>query len=558
MRTFIIMLMLAAFARVAGAVPGTLSFTARIANPAGAPIDGPVSATFRVFDAVTGGNQVWTEDQSLTASAGLMFAELGHVLPFDNTVFDGSARFLELVINGETLTPRLSLLSVPYALDAAQADHSASTDAIGALHESDLVTTVTAGTGLTGGGHGGAVSLAVDSNAVQSRVTGTCAAGSAIQTIGANGTVTCQTTAAGGTITGVTAGTGLAGGGTTGNVTLSVDTTAIQARVAGTCAVGSAIRAIAANGSVTCDVDPTGTITGVTAGTGLAGGGTTGNVTLTVDTTAIQARVAGTCAVGSAIRAIAANGSVTCDVDAGGTITGVTAGTGLNGGGVSGNVTLDVDTTTIQARVTGTCAAGSAVGSIAANGTVSCNASAGGTITDVIAGAGLTGGGTSGAVTVAIPANGVTMAMTSAPVGSGYVNVAISQAATTQLVYTTPAFTADAAGICTVTSTIHAETNGTGGTTGFLLLRVAAQESGNNLVTSADINGSQPIATISRLPLDTGAAAPFTHWQATATNSISVTAGKSYTFGCFVDRNGIANMAFGTPTYICQTSYVCQ
>lgn len=498
MRTFIIMLMLAAFARVAGAVPGTLSFTARIANPAGAPIDGPVSATFRVFDAVTGGNQVWTEDQSLTASAGLMFAELGHVLPFDNTVFDGSARFLELVINGETLTPRLSLLSVPYALDAAQADHSASTDAIGALHESDLVTTVTAGTGLTGGGHGGAVSLAVDSNAVQSRVTGTCAAGSAIQTIGANGTVTCQTTAAGGTITGVTAGTGLAGGGTTGNVTLSVDTTAIQARVAGTCAVGSAIRAIAANGSVTCDVD------------------------------------------------------------AGGTITGVTAGTGLNGGGVSGNVTLDVDTTTIQARVTGTCAAGSAVGSIAANGTVSCNASAGGTITDVIAGAGLTGGGTSGAVTVAIPANGVTMAMTSAPVGSGYVNVAISQAATTQLVYTTPAFTADAAGICTVTSTIHAETNGTGGTTGFLLLRVAAQESGNNLVTSADINGSQPIATISRLPLDTGAAAPFTHWQATATNSISVTAGKSYTFGCFVDRNGIANMAFGTPTYICQTSYVCQ
>jgi len=145
----------------------------------------------------------------------------------------------------------------------------------------------------------------------------------------------------------------------------------------------------------------------------------------------------------------------------------------------------------------------------------------------------------------------------SAPVGSGYVSAAVVMAVTTQLVYTTPVFTADSNGTCMVTSKLHAETPLTTGTTGFLLLRVAVKESGTDLFTSADVNGTQPIASISRLPLDTGAAAPFTHWQADATNAVTVTKGNTYTFGCFVDRTGM-NMQFGTPKYLCQTTYVCQ
>lgn len=116
----------------------------------------------------------------------------------------------------------------------------------------------------------------------------------------------------------------------------------VQRRVGGTCASGSSISAIGADGTVLCQSAGAGTITGVVAGSGLGGGGSSGNVTLSADTAVVQARVSGTCASGSALRAIGADGSVTCQSAGSGTITGVTAGRGLVGGGSSGDVTLGI------------------------------------------------------------------------------------------------------------------------------------------------------------------------------------------------------------------------
>ena len=87
-----------------------------------------------------------------------------------------------------------------------------------------------------------------------------------------------------------------------------------------------------------------GDITGVTAGSGLSGGGDSGVVTLDVDQP-LPAPSAGDSGKIAAVNA-GESGYELVDqpvVGGGGDITGVTAGSGLSGGGDSGEVTLDVD-----------------------------------------------------------------------------------------------------------------------------------------------------------------------------------------------------------------------
>jgi hypothetical protein len=101
--------------------------------------------------------------------------------------------------------------------------------------------------------------VAADTSYLQRRVSSSCAAGSSIRAIAADGTVTCQSaSSSGGTVTSVATGTGLSGGPITTSGTIAADTTYLQRRVSASCAAGSSIRAIAADGSVTCQTDNTG------------------------------------------------------------------------------------------------------------------------------------------------------------------------------------------------------------------------------------------------------------------------------------------------------------
>ncbi len=109
------------------------------------------------------------------------------------------------------------------------------------------------------------------------------------------------------------------------------------------------------------------------------------------------------------------------DVGAGGDgdITAVYAGYGLDGGGETGDVTLDVLTDTIQSRVSESCLAGSSIRLIHADGTVECEeddtgqgGGGDGDITAVLPGDGLTGGALSGTATLTVAFSGSGVATT--------------------------------------------------------------------------------------------------------------------------------------------------
>jgi hypothetical protein len=106
-----------------GQVPHKLGYQARLLKSDGTPASGIVEIAFSIFDAETAGKQLFTEKQMVGLTDGYYSTFLGSATAtgFPAGTFDGSERFLELTVAGETLKPRQRIASVAYALVATDA-----------------------------------------------------------------------------------------------------------------------------------------------------------------------------------------------------------------------------------------------------------------------------------------------------------------------------------------------------------------------------------------------------------------------------------------------------
>lgn len=104
------------------AVPQTVGFSARLADN-GRPVTGTHAFTFKVFDAETGGTELWGEAKDLAVADGVVTTALGDTVAIDTgTLFTGLvALYLEVAVDGVALSPRMALQSVPFALRAQSA-----------------------------------------------------------------------------------------------------------------------------------------------------------------------------------------------------------------------------------------------------------------------------------------------------------------------------------------------------------------------------------------------------------------------------------------------------
>lgn len=107
-------------------VPVQVNYQGLLLDDLGAPVDGTVDLEFELFDAEVGGSSLWTESHDdVEVQDGVYQVSLGATSPITPQTLSHPAVFLEVSVDGETLTPRQRLLAVPYAIQAIQAQDAA-------------------------------------------------------------------------------------------------------------------------------------------------------------------------------------------------------------------------------------------------------------------------------------------------------------------------------------------------------------------------------------------------------------------------------------------------
>lgn len=338
-------------------VPTLVKFSGTLTDVNGKPLSGTVGVTFLLYTDEQGGAPLWMETQNIQPDkSGRYAVSLGATtsrgLPTDVFV-SGEARWLGVQPEGQAEQPRALLLSVPYALKAGDAE------TIGGLPPSAFVLAAPAGNDRANVSSGATTTSASVLAATTSNVTTT---GGTANTIPMFTTATniqssiltqTGTTAinVGGKLNLPALGTATATKGynsqphnfvasvfNSGTSTAVAQTFQLQAEPlnndkttasgtlnllygSGTATPAETGLKLSSKGLLTFATGQTfpgaGTITGVTAGSDLTGGGTSGKVTLNLDTTKVPQL--------NAANAFSGNQSITGNLSATGSFSGQTA-----------------------------------------------------------------------------------------------------------------------------------------------------------------------------------------------------------------------------------------
>jgi hypothetical protein len=100
-----------------------MSYQGVLRDASGNPVpDDDYMVRFMIYDVETGGAALWIEDQTLTATGGIINAHLGSVTTLTTLEFDVPYWLSITIEHGAELVPRTAFTTVPYAVHAGFAD----------------------------------------------------------------------------------------------------------------------------------------------------------------------------------------------------------------------------------------------------------------------------------------------------------------------------------------------------------------------------------------------------------------------------------------------------